>query len=156
MMIRVPARPVFLALSLVALANAGEASAQSTQLSRLHDALHLNSEQEPSWRRYTLSIRPDPQSEARHRSAQQLLATLPTPRRVELINAEVDEDAAAVHRQGVAVKAFYAGLSPDQQRTFDRQTAQMMQQQSNQTEDEGASPGLRQPSGGVLAPPRQP
>ncbi len=78
-----------------------------------------------------------------------MMPTLPTPRRVDLINAEVDEDAALVHRQGSAVKAFYAVLTPAQQHAFDRQTAQAGGPTPQQ---EGGS--LGRPSSDSLPPPR--
>ena len=63
-----------------------------------------------------------PKAEARHRQAGLLLPTLTTPRRVDLIDAEMEDDLAVMQRQGEAVKAFYALLTPSQQRTFDHQT----------------------------------
>ncbi len=155
MTVVVPARFVLPALALCAVLVAGGSRAQTTQLSGLHDALHLTNEQESAWRRYVAAVRPDPQAEARHRSAQQMMASLPTPRRVDLINAEVDEDAAAVHGQGQAVKAFYATLTPDQQRSFDRQTAQGAAQSGSDQGQDGAPP-LRQPPNSQLPAPRQP
>ena len=102
----------------------GVASAQAPDLSSLHDALHLTAAQEDGWRMYRMAIQPDPSAESRHRAAARLIPTLATPRRVDLMNAEMSSDMAYAHRQGEAVKAFYASLDPDQQRAFDRQTAQ--------------------------------
>jgi protein CpxP len=102
---------------------AGAARAQSAELDRLHDALHLTSEQEPAWRAYTVAIARSPAAEARHRAAGEMMAGLPTPRRIDLIEAEMREDLAAMERQGEAVKAFYAQLTPTQQHAFDRETA---------------------------------
>jgi hypothetical protein len=62
--------------------------------------------------------------EARRRQASTMMQSLPTPRRVDLIEAEMDEDMAAMRRQGAAVKTFYAQLAPDQQKTFDSMTYQ--------------------------------
>jgi hypothetical protein len=70
------------------------------------------------------ALRPDPSLEARRRSAAEMMPKLPTPRRIDLINAEMEQDMAVMRRQGEAVKAFYAQLSPQQQNTFDRVTAQ--------------------------------
>ena len=85
-----------------------------------------------------------------------MLSTLPTPRRVDLINAQVDADAAMVHRQGAAVKAFYASLTPDQQRTFDRQTVQQGggggQPQGGQPQ--GGQQRLGRPASSTLPPPQ--
>jgi protein CpxP len=95
---------------------------QTPDLSSLHDALHLTAAQEDGWRAYRAAITPDPSADARRRSAAMMMSTLTTPRRIDLINAEMEEDFAAMRHQGQAVKAFYATLTPDQQRTFDRQT----------------------------------
>lgn len=120
-------------LSVLSLSAGGAALAQGQQeegpspqqqLSQLHDALRLSPQQEPAWRAYTAALAPDPAMESRRRSAAEMMAKLPTPRRVDLINAEMAEDMASMRRQGEAVKAFYAQLSPQQQATFDRITAQ--------------------------------
>ncbi len=143
-------KSALLALSVFALSAstlAGAAHAQTApDLSSLHDALHLTAAQEDGWRAYRSAITPDPQAEARHRQASMLMATLPTPRRVDLIDAEMQEDLAMVRRQGDAVKAFYSGLTPDQQRTFDRQTLQGQGQG-------GDGGNLRQPQKNQQLPP---
>ena len=72
-----------------------------------------------------------------------MMASLTTPRRIDLINAEMESDLAMMRREGEAVKAFYNQLSADQQRTFDRQTLQ--------SADHGAAP-LRQPQSGQGLP----
>ena len=123
---------LLVALSVVSLSAAGAALAQDQpegpspqqQLSQLHDALRLSPQQEPAWRAYQASLQPDPSIQARRRSAADMMAKLPTPRRVDLINAEMEQDMAAMRRQGEAVKAFYAQLTPQQQSTFDRITSQ--------------------------------
>ena len=136
-----------IALSVLAfLAFAGAAHAQSQSgapdLSALHDALHLTAPQEDGWRAYRAAITPDPQAAARHRQAQMMLSTLPTPRRVDLIDAEMQEDLATLNHQGQAVKAFYATLTPGQQRTFDQQTLP-------NARSGGTGGSLRQPPNGA-------
>ena len=106
----------------MALALAGSAAAQS-QTTLLHDALHLSAAQEDSWRAYQRVVAGDPQERARTRQTALLLPTLPTPRRLALIRAQMEADLAAFDHKAQAVTTFYAGLYPDQQRTFDRQTA---------------------------------
>jgi hypothetical protein len=100
----------------------GGAQAQS-QASLLHDALHLTPAQEDAWRTYQRRVGGDPQDQARSRQTQAMLPTLPTPRRLALIRAQMEADLTAFDRRAQAVTAFYAGLGPDQQRIFDRQTA---------------------------------
>lgn len=97
--------------------------ADGPDLSGLHDALRLAPDQERDWRAYVAAITPDPSAEQRHRQAAMMMATLPTPRRIDLITAEMEDDMAAMRRQGEAVKSFYNRLTPIQQRAFDARTA---------------------------------
>ena len=108
----------------LALALAGSAVAQqpAAQFMHLHDALNLSAAQEPAWRNYTAAMTPDPQADARHRATDQMLPSLPTPRRIALIEASMAQDAADMKRQAAAVLAFYSQLSPAQQKVFDAQT----------------------------------
>jgi hypothetical protein len=97
--------------------------AVSADLLRLHDDLHLSEVQEAAWRDYTRAIAPDTQAEARHRAAAELMPAVPTPRRIALMQATLESDAADFHRHAAAVIAFYGQLTPAQQRTFDLETA---------------------------------
>jgi hypothetical protein len=109
------------------LAAAASALAQpegAPDLSRLHDALRLSPAQETAWKAYAAALTPDPMMEARRRAAAGMMRSLPTPRRVDLMDAEMEQELTAMRRQGQAVKAFYAQLSPDQQKTFDAMTYQ--------------------------------
>jgi hypothetical protein len=109
----------------LAVATAGTANAAqavNAELIRLHDDLRLSDSQEQAWKDYTAAIAPDPQTQARHRATQELLPMVPTPRRIALIEATMEQDARDFQRQGAAVKAFYGKLTPEQQKTFDRDT----------------------------------
>jgi hypothetical protein len=97
--------------------------AVSADLLRLHDDLQLSEGQEAGWRDYTQAIAPDPQVEARHRATADLLPAVPTPRRIALMQATMESDAADFRRHATAVIAFYNQLTPAQQRTFDQETA---------------------------------
>jgi hypothetical protein len=101
----------------------------SADLIRLHDDLRLDTGQEHDWTDYLRAIAPDPNAEARHRATQELLPMVPTPRRIALIEATMTQDSLDFRRQSEAVKAFYAKLSPDQQKTFDRDTLPSPQDQ---------------------------
>jgi hypothetical protein len=96
--------------------------AVSADLIRLHDSLHLTALQEMAWRDYTRAIAPDPQAQARRQAAEQLMPMVPAPRRIALMEAAMESDLADFRREGAAVTAFYNLLTPDQQRTFDRET----------------------------------
>jgi hypothetical protein len=112
------------ALSLLSLALfAPPAFAQSGELAALHDALNLTPAQELAWRTYRAAVAPDPETAARRKAAAALLPTVPTPRRIALIDAQMQADLDAVRRQGQAVEAFYDALDPVQKRVFDAQTA---------------------------------
>lgn len=106
------------------LAQAGGAAAQQApqRLSQLHDALHLTADQEAAWRAYAAAVTPDPMAQARHQATEKMIPGLTTPRRIALIDATMAQDIDEFRRQGQAVDAFYARLTPDQQKTFDRET----------------------------------
>jgi hypothetical protein len=104
------------------------ASAQTTEgdmrgnLTRLHDELRLSAAQEAAWRQYEAAISPNAQADARRRAAEQMMGSLPTPRRIALMEANMASDAADFRHEGAAVIAFYNQLTADQQKTFDRVT----------------------------------
>jgi len=112
---------IFLALATGGAAVAAE-QAVNAELLRLHDDLRLSDSQEAAWRSYTLAINPSPDAIARRRATSELLPLVPTPRRIALIEATMAQDMADYQRQGAAVKAFYGALTPEQQKTFDRDT----------------------------------
>src|SRR5437763_1333631 len=100
-----------LAMPTWGLAQASGQGDQRQSLSRLHDELHLSAAQEAAWRTYEAAIGADAQADARRRSAEQLLPTLPTPRRIALIDATMTSDLADFRRQSQAVIAFYNQLT---------------------------------------------
>jgi hypothetical protein len=117
-------RTFFLSTALFALLGGGAfaAAGGSRELDTLHDALRLRPDQDPSWKTYVAAITPSPQAENRRRAAAMMAPTLETPRRVDLINAEMEADLKEMRRQGEAVKTFYSVLDADQKRSFDRMT----------------------------------
>ena len=104
------------------MASGAVAQTPTEKLTQLHDALHLTAGQEPAWRDYTAALASDGQAAARRQATQRLLPQLPTPRRVALIDATMEQDLADLRRQGDATTAFYDKLTPDQQKVFDSQT----------------------------------
>ena len=104
------------------LAPAGAVFAQARDAGELHAALHLTESEEVNWRTYQQALEQDRVTQARHQSAQMMMASLPTPRRIDLLDANMQADLEVMHRQGEATKAFYATLTPEQQKVFDRQT----------------------------------
>jgi hypothetical protein len=106
----------------LALATGAAAQDMSQRLGSLHDALLLNADQAGAWTAYVAALQPEPQVAASHHAADLLLPQLTTPRRIALIDATLDRETAQRLRQEAAVKAFYGGLSPGQQRLFDMNT----------------------------------
>jgi hypothetical protein len=108
----------------LAFAFAGMAAAQdaSGMLARLHDDLRLSADQEGAWSQYAQAMTQAGQAQARHQAAQELMPQVPTPRRLALIDATMNQDLEDFHRQSQVITAFYARLTPTQQRTFDRDT----------------------------------
>lgn len=114
---------VSLSLCLLPFAAMAAEPAVDAQLTRLHDDLRLTPSQEAAWSAYTRAIAPNPELEARHRATDQMLPSLTTPRRISLIAATMAADEADFRKQGAAVSAFYEDLTPQQQKTFDAETA---------------------------------
>ena len=102
--------------------NQGAGGGGQADLARLHAALHITAAQESAWRAFAAASAPDPQQEARERSAEQMLAKLTSPQRVDLSIAAAEADLGTLRQRGQALKAFYATLTPSQQATFDRET----------------------------------
>ncbi|HEV2366189.1 MAG TPA: Spy/CpxP family protein refolding chaperone [Caulobacteraceae bacterium] len=95
----------------------------SPALQRLHEALGLSAAQESAWRAFAAAAGPDPAQIARHRQAADMVASLPAPRRADLMVAVMRADLEAAQRRAAAITAFYGVLTPAQQAIFDRQTA---------------------------------
>jgi hypothetical protein len=106
----------------LALAGATAAQPASSLLSKLHDDLRLTPDEEGPWRQYLKSLDDGGQMQARRQAAERMLPEIPTPRRLALMDATMSQELADFRRQSEAIEAFYARLTPDQQRTFDRDT----------------------------------
>jgi protein CpxP len=97
-----------------------------TMVDRRHAALKtqlkLTAEQEPAWTAFMASHQP-PAGMKDKPSAMADLAKLSTPERIdkmkELRAQHMSDMTAAMDKQGAATKAFYAALTPEQQKTFD-------------------------------------
>ena len=84
--------------------------------------LQLTAEQEGAWTTYTAAMKPQQQA----RVDFQGMKNLTTPERIDRMRTLRTQHAAEADRRGEATKAFYAQLSPAQQKTFDEQTAHAM------------------------------
>src|SRR5271168_173283 len=78
--------------------------AQTRDLQRLHDVLHLSSQQEDGWRSFQMTMVVDPTETARQRNAAEMMPTLSAPRRVDLSIAAMEADLEALKHRGAALK----------------------------------------------------
>ena len=109
--------------AMTALASPAQSQADSGYfLQRLHSDLQLSASQEAAWNAYQQSLRIDPQDYGRQRDAQAKMSSLTGPQRMDLAVSMAEQNLDGMRRRGDALKAFYATLSPEQQKIFDRDT----------------------------------
>jgi hypothetical protein len=113
----------FSAAAALTLASAAQAQTPSSGLQALHDALMLTPDQTVAWDAFRQAEQPDPDQQARQRSAAALMPSLHAPQRVDLSIAAMEADLQTLRTKGAALKAFYAHLTPAQQGIFDSKTA---------------------------------
>ncbi len=98
--------------------------------------LQLTPAQEPAWNTFQQSMQPE--AGARHaRLDRQALQQLTTPERIDRMRALRAQRTAEADRRGDAVKAFYATLTPAQQKTFDAEGNRMHGHQGKRGEKHG-------------------
>jgi len=105
---------------------------------RLHDALKLTPQQEPAWAKFqesqpfaSMANRPDPAE----------MAKLTAPERADKMLERQKLHQEAMSKHVVAMKDFYAQLTPEQKKTFDEQT-QMGKRGMRGGRGPGAGPGM--------------
>ncbi len=87
--------------------------------------LKITADQEPAWNAFQAAMHPaDKDGHARldHKGMDKLT----TPERIDRMRAIHAQRSAEMERRGEAVKTFYAALKPEQQKTFDQESARMM------------------------------
>lgn len=85
--------------------------------------LNLRGDQRAALDAYKAAFRPD---EAAARAAEDVarrLPTMTTPQRLDFTRREMDRERADFERTDAATRRFYAQLTPEQRRSFDRLTA---------------------------------
>jgi hypothetical protein len=90
-------------------------------IARLKEKLKLTAEQESAWNTFSQSMEPAKRAPGERKDP----ATLTTPERVDQMHALRAKAAEAADRRGDAIKAFYAVLTPAQQKVFDDETLRM-------------------------------
>ena len=80
--------------------------------------LKLTPAQEGAWNQFSAAMQP-PAPDARGPASRADFARLSTPERIDLMQKRADERHARMKQRGDATKAFYAQLTPEQQKSFD-------------------------------------
>lgn len=114
------------------------------RLADFKQTLQLSAEQESAWSQYQQAMKPPAQPPAR--PDMQGLQKLSTPERIDQLRSLREQRAADMDRRGEATKAFYAQLTPAQQKTFDAQSLRWMQRMPHPEHEHGprhAHPGPR-------------
>jgi protein CpxP len=85
--------------------------------------LKLTPAQEGAWSSYTAAMKPPVDMMKQHYADQAELAKLSTPERIDKMKAlraqHMNDMNAVMDKRGDATKAFYATLTPEQQKVFD-------------------------------------
>lgn len=85
--------------------------------------LQLTPEQESGWNAYLAAMKP---AAAPARPKREDIAKLSTPERLDKMREMRQQREAAFDQRDAATRSFYAGLSAEQQKTFDARTARPM------------------------------
>lgn len=98
----------------------GERQAQHAEAFK--KKLQLTPAQEPAWNTFQQAMKPGERHAQLDRKG---LEQLSTPERIDRMRALRMQRTAEADRRGDAVKAFYATLTPAQQKTFDAESSRM-------------------------------
>lgn len=92
---------------------------RARHLAALKEKLKLASHQEAAWNTFVEATRPAPRQGTGRAAMRDELAKLDTPQRLDRMLAMSEARRVRLAERAEATKAFYAQLSPDQQRVFD-------------------------------------
>ncbi|MFT4266785.1 MAG: Spy/CpxP family protein refolding chaperone [Xenophilus sp.] len=95
---------------------------RAERLAALKGKLKLDASQEGAWATYTAALQPPADAKPPQRPDRAEFAKLTTPERLDRLQARQAERAAEFAKRADATKAFYAQLSPAQQKTFDAES----------------------------------
>jgi Spy/CpxP family protein refolding chaperone len=97
-------------------------------MANLKALLKITPEQEAAWKDFTASMQPTgPQA----RMSRAEIGQLTAPERAELMQQRAAVRDARMQQRGEAVKAFYAQLTPEQQKAFDQHAQKMRERQGS-------------------------
>ena len=92
------------------------AERHARRMNELKAQLKLNPAQEGAWNQYTAAMQPPANGPRMDRAE---FDKLTTPQRIDLMQQRSAERQAQMKQRGDAVKAFYAQLTPEQQKVYD-------------------------------------
>ena len=87
--------------------------------------LKITADQEPAWTAFQQSMQPKDRPDHARLDPKEM-DKLTTPERIDRMRAMHAQRSAEMERRGEATKTFYATLKPEQQKTFDQESARMM------------------------------
>lgn len=105
---------------------------------RLRDALQLRPDQEPALQQLVAAMKPPAGAMDHEHDGHEAMSGLPTPQRLDRMQAEMAEHQARFQTHAAAVKRFYAQLTPAQQKAFDA-----MPMMGHEHGHEHGPPGMR-------------
>lgn len=115
---------------------------RAKRMAVLKEKLKLTAAQEGAWTSFTASTQP-PAGTPPQRLDRAELAKLTTPQRLERMQARQTERTAMFAKRADATRTFYAGLNPDQQKTFDAETVHKSHGGHHGHRNSGDSDGLQ-------------
>lgn len=94
-----------------------------SQAQYMSQTLRLRPDQNAALQAFLAAVAPPPGLQDRIRAQDERMASAPTPQRLDMMLARMDESRALMVSRIEATKRFYAQLTPDQQRIFDQMGA---------------------------------
>lgn len=91
---------------------------RAKRIARLHEELNITPAQENAFHAYVSAMQPTPDQAGGARAS---FMELPAPQRMEKMIAMQKQRTAEMEARLPALNAFYAVLTPEQKKTFDRQ-----------------------------------
>lgn len=117
------------------------AERHAQRMADLKAQLQISPAQEGAWNAYSAAMQP-PTDAQRPRMNRAEVEQLSTPQRIDRMQQFSAERQARMQQRGDAVKAFYAQLTPAQQKTYDERAMR-----GNRGEGKRGGPGMRHHGG---------
>jgi hypothetical protein len=90
-----------------------------SQAAYMSQVLGLRADQQPALQAFLAAVAAPPGAIEKMRAQDAQMATMPTPQRLDMMLARMDDSRSLMVTRIAATKRFYAQLTPAQQRTFD-------------------------------------